>query len=125
MYNHDMIIKTRNLTQKHQHYRNLKLRSNFAKCPKKISFQEKNPGQNHVSSLCVMSSSLQSRVCPHFSLVLYNLEAFDYSPLSVWVCLMPFPDQVIHLWIRISKKSRSFVRASYQVAHDFDLSHLG
>lgn len=81
-----------------------------------MSLREKDPGQNHVSSTWVMSSSLQSRMCPHFFLVLYNPEAFEYHPLSVWACLTLLPAQVIHLWIGISKKSCFYVRASYQVA---------
>lgn len=93
--------------------------------PKKIVLGGREPGQNQVSSLWVLSSSLQSRLCPHFFLILCNLEAFEYHPLTVWVCLVLLPDQVLHLWIRISQKSHSNVRASYQVTQDFDLSHLG
>lgn len=126
IHNNNISIKIRKLTLLHYYHRIPKSYSSLAKCPK-MDFRGKDPGQNNVLPLSVISlSCLQSRTCPHFFLIFHNLETSEYHLLSIWVCLsLHDRSQIMHLQKILSQKSCFFVRASYQVTHDFDLSHLG
>lgn len=78
MHNDNMIIKVRKSTWTRYYYRTFKSHSCFAKYPK-ISFREKDLGQNYVLPLFVMSFGLEGVLSFLSSIILKLLDTILFQ----------------------------------------------